>query len=161
MEALPADFFDLLESFLTDNVEFLLVGSFALAAHGISRTTGDMDVWVRPTSENAVLVFRALVRFGAPLAIHGVRAEDFARAGTVYQMGLPPLRIDLLTKPSGVDFEGAWSRRHTANLGPLCVPVIGLADLVRNKVAAGRPKDLLDLELLREAGVDVDGPSSQ
>lgn len=160
MEALPADFFDLLETFLAENVEFLLVGSFALAAHGVSRTTGDMDVWVRPTPENAVTVFRALARFGAPLAMHRIRVEDFARVGTVYQMGLPPLRIDVLTQPSGVDFESAWARRHIVNLGSLAVPVIGLADFVRNKFAAGRPKDLIDLALLREAGVDVEGLSS-
>ena len=161
MDALPADFFDLIETFLSGNVEFLLVGSFALAAHGVSRTTGDMDIWVRPTPENAVAVFQALARFGAPLAMHRIRAEDFARAGTIYQMGLPPLRIDVLTKPSGVDFEGAWSRRHLANLGSLEVPVIGIADFVRNKTAAGRPRDLLDLALLRAAGVDVAGLLSQ
>ncbi len=156
MDSLPADFFDLLEAFLFEGVEFLLVGSFALAAHGVSRATGDMDVWVRPTPENAAVVFRALARFGAPLAMHQIRVEDFARVGTVYQMGLPPFRIDVLTRPSGLDFESAWADRHEVQLGSIVVPVLGLRDFVRNKTVAGRPKDLADLALLREAGADVD-----
>lgn len=157
MDALPVDFADLLEIFVAENVEFLLIGSFALAAHGVSSSTGDIELWVRPTPENGARVFRALAKYGAPLAMHQVDAEDFARLGTVYQMGLPPLRVDVLTAPSGVDFEPAWAERHEVRLGTLTMPVIGLAHLVRNKLAAARPKDLADLALLREAGVDVDG----
>ncbi len=156
MELLPVDFSDVLGCFLEDSVEFLVVGAFALAAHGVSRATGDLDIWVNPTEPNSHRVYRALGRFGAPLAAHAVGVTDFARPGTVYQMGLPPLRIDVLTAPSGVEFPEAWRDRLSVSLGGQAVPVLGLGHLVRNKAAAGRAKDLADLALLREAGVAVE-----
>ncbi len=155
--ALNPDFMDILVAFETEEVEFLIVGAFAMALHGAPRFTGDIDLWVRPDPANAARVHRALARFGAPLATHGVAASDFSVAGAVYQMGLPPRRIDVLTAIDGVAFEDAWIGRVEKVLGGVNLPFLGLVELVRNKRAAGRAKDLLDVELLRELGVDV-GP---
>lgn len=152
------DFVDLLSSFLAEDVAFLLVGAFAVAANGVVRATGDLDVWVRPDEENARRVWRALSRFGAPLSNHRVTATDFAARGTVYQMGLPPMRIDVLTQIDGVEFDEAWDSRIVADVGGLPLAFLGRRELIRNKRAAGRKKDLQDIELLREAGVPIDDP---
>ena len=154
---LNPDFVDILAAFEAEGVEFLVVGGFAMAVHGAPRFTGDIDLWIRPSPENAIRVERALKRFGAPLAAHGVSAKDFASPGGVYQMGLPPRRIDVLTLIDGVAFQDAWSGHVEREVGGVRLAFIGLRELVRNKRAAARPKDLLDIELLREAGVDVDG----
>lgn len=152
------DFVDLLSSFLAEDVAFLLVGAFAVAANGVVRATGDLDVWVRPDEENARRVWRALSRFGAPLSNHRVTVTDFAARGTVYQMGLPPMRIDVLTQIDGVEFDEAWDSRIVAEVGGLPLAFLGRRELIQNKRAAGRKKDLQDIELLREAGVPIDDP---
>ena len=152
------DFVDLLSSFLAEDVAFLLVGAFAVAANGVVRATGDLDVWVRPDEENARRVWRALSRFGAPLSNHRVSVSDFAARGTVYQLGLPPMRIDVLTQIDGVEFDEAWDARIVADVGGLPLAFLGRRELIRNKRAAGRKKDLQDIELLREAGVPIDDP---
>ena len=101
----PADFVDLVQCLREEQVDFVIVGAHAIAAHGSPRATGDLDVFVRPERVNAERVFRALARFGAPVAAHGVKAADFAMPGNVYQMGLPPHRIDLITEISGVSYD--------------------------------------------------------
>ncbi len=143
---------DLLQLFSEHGVEHLVVGAHALAVHGLPRATGDFDILVRASEDNAARVVGALVEFGAPLEAHGVRLEDFAREGTVYQLGLPPRRIDLLTAISGVSFDEAVATRVTARVEGLEVPVIGRAALIANKRATGRQKDLLDVRAL-----DADG----
>lgn len=145
---LNPDFLDLLEAFTKAGVDFIVVGAHALAAHGVVRATGDLDVWVRPSPENAAKVVDALTTFGAPLAQHGASAADFAREGTVYQMGLPPRRIDVLTQISGVTFAEAWRDRTFITLRGSPVAFLGREALLRNKRAAARPKDLLDVDLL-------------
>lgn len=155
--ALNPDFMDILVAFETEKVEFLIVGGFAMAVHGAPRFTGDIDLWVRPSPANAERVHRALGRFGAPLAAHGVAVSDFSVVGAVYQMGLPPRRIDVWTAIQGVAFDQAWNGRVEKELAGVNLPFLGLSDLIRSKRAAGRPKDLLDIELLRELGVDVEG----
>lgn len=147
---LNADFLDLLASLRTHEVEHLIVGAFALAVHGVARATGDIDVWVRPSHANAARVVAAVTAFGAPLEAHGVDADAFVRPGTVYQLGLPPSRIDLLTRIDGVSFDDAWSGRVTATFDGLSVPVLGLAALRTNKAATGRAKDRADLAMLDE-----------
>lgn len=148
---LNEDFLDLLRALLDAHVEFVVVGAHALAAHGLPRATGDLDVLVEPTPENARRVVAALTTFGAPLASHGVSEQDFATEGNVYQIGLPPRRIDVLTSISGVSFEQARGSRIVVELAGLRVPVLGRDALVANKRAAGRPKDLLDAETLEKA----------
>ncbi len=146
----PADFVDLVQCLREESCDFVIVGAHAVAAHGAPRATGDLDVFVRPDAANAARVYRALLRFGAPLAAHGVAASDFATAGNVYQMGLPPNRIDLLTEISGVDFDEAVAETIVGHLGVEEVRCIGLDALIRNKRAAARPKDLADVATLEE-----------
>ncbi len=148
---LNEDFLDLLRALLDAQVAFVVVGAHALAAHGLPRATGDLDVLVEPTAENARRVVAALTAFGAPLASHGVSEQDFATEGNVYQIGLPPRRIDVLTSISGVSFEDARRSRIVVELAGLRVPVLGRDALVANKRAAGRPKDLLDADTLEKA----------
>jgi hypothetical protein len=148
---LNEDFRDLLQELLEAGVDFAVVGAHALAAHGVSRATGDLDVLLRPDPENAARVMRALARFGAPIAAHGVVAEDFAQGGNVYQMGQPPARIDLLTAIDGVSWEEVARGRFYRDLAGLRVPFLGREQLIQNKAATGRAKDALDLVLLEEA----------
>jgi hypothetical protein len=138
------DFLDLLRAFLAADVRFLIVGAYALALHGRPRATGDLDVWIDATSDNADRVMRALADFGAPM--EEILADDFAHPGVVYQIGLPPARIDILTELSGISFDEAWPHRLVRPFGEVEVPFIGRAEFVRNKRATGRAKDLGDLE---------------
>ncbi len=142
---LNEDFRDFFECLEHEHVEYVVVGAHALAWHGLPRATGDIDVLVRPTDENAHRVVAALLRFGAPLADHGVTQVDFATSGNVYQIGLPPRRIDLLTELTGVATDDVFSTRVTARVGALTLPFIGRRALLDNKRATARPKDLADV----------------
>jgi len=142
------DFLDLLRAFIDGKVRFLVVGAYALGVHGRPRATGDLDVWVDPTPENAAQIMKALDAFGAPT--DRVTADEFSRPGIVFQMGLPPVRIDVLTELSGLTFAEAWPSRTQAAFGPLTVDVIGREAFIRNKRATGRARDLGDLEALGE-----------
>ena len=138
------DFNDMLSALSAGGVEFLVVGAHALAAHGRPRATGDLDLWVRPTSENAERVWRSLARFGAPLG--SLTVEDLARPGIVFQIGLPPCRIDILTDLTGLAFADDWADRVRRAFGDVDVDFIGRAAFIRNKRATGRPKDLGDID---------------
>jgi hypothetical protein len=117
-----------------------------MAAHGCPRSTGDIDFWVRSTPENARLVWNALEAFGAPMS--QITVEDFTTPDVVFQIGVAPQRIDILTSVSGVDFDAAWPKRLSADLDGLTAYVIGRDELLQNKLASGRPKDLLDVDIL-------------
>ena len=106
-------------------------------------------MWVEPTPENALRVFEALARFGAPLT--GLHPDDFSKSDLIYQIGMPPTRVGILTSITGVDFAGAWLRRKPADYGDVQAFFIGLEDLIRNKRATGRPVDLVDCEQLEQA----------
>lgn len=142
------DFVEMLSALSEAGADFLLVGAHALAAHGRPRATGDLDIWVRPTHENASRVWAALLRFGAPL--HEISLVDLRTPGVVFQIGLVPSRIDLLTSISGVEFDDAWNNRITISVSGVTIPTIGREDLIRNKLAAGRPRDLADAAELNE-----------
>lgn len=142
------DFRDLLSCFREANVEYVIVGAHALAAHHLPRATGDLDVFVRPSAGNAALVFRALATFGAPLVAHGVTEADLASPGTVYQIGLPPRRVDILTSISAVTFDEAWASHVEVTVHGQSLPFLGKDELIRNKRAAARPKDLVDVAAL-------------
>jgi len=146
---LNPDYRDILSELSAAGADFLLVGAYALAVHGLPRATGDLDIFVRPTRKNAGKVWKALVRFGAPLA--GVSKEDFSRPGKVVQLGVAPGRIDLLTAIDGVDFAEAWASRQEVEVEGLRIPVLGRAALIRNKRASGRPQDLADVKRLEGA----------
>jgi len=142
------DFRDLLHALLDAGARFLVVGAHAMAVHGVPRATGDLDVWVLPDPPNAERVWQALLSFGAPVDGLELSREDFESPGTVVQIGLPPRRIDLLTDVSGLEFEAAWANRTTHRVGDREIPFLGRRDLVHNKRAVGRAKDLADLEIL-------------
>lgn len=140
------DFRDLLRAFVDHDVRFLIVGAYALAVLGRPRATGDLDVWVEPRPDNARRAYDALRLFGAPL--QDLTPHDLATPGVVFQIGLPPLRIDILTAISGVRFARAWPRRQRATFDDVPVAVLGRADFLTNKRATGRIKDLADAERL-------------
>ena len=142
------DFVDLLRTFAEADVRFLIVGAYALAIHAKPRATGDLDVWVEPTPENAHRVIQALTLFGAPL--DQVSEADFARPGLVFQVGLPPRRIDILTELTGLSYSDAWADRATHRVADLDVGFLGRRSLIVNKRATGRAQDLADLESLGE-----------
>jgi hypothetical protein len=139
-----------LESLVEEGATFLIVGAHALAVHGAPRATGDLDIWIRPDFDNAQRVWRALTQFGAPVEALGLRVEDLTNPDTVFQLGIPPRRIDILTEISGVAFEEAWEGRVERDSGTLRLPFLGRSELLRNKAASGRPKDLADLALLED-----------
>lgn len=141
--SLTRDFADLLRAFSDHEVRFLIVGAYALAVHGRPRATGDLDVWIDATPANAVRAMGALRAFGAPLA--DLRDADLATPGVVFQIGIAPIRIDVLTSVSGVAFSEAWPARVSAEFAGIDIPVIGKTHLIANKRALGRPQDLVDV----------------
>lgn len=140
------DFSEILLAFNVHHVEYLIVGAHALAVYGHVRATKDLDVWVRPDYENAQRVLLALSAFGAPLG--DLTRNDLSKAGTIFQIGVPPLRIDVITAIDGVDFADAWPDRFEASFGEVPVLVISRHHLIANKKAAARLQDLADVEHL-------------
>jgi hypothetical protein len=140
------DFVEILSELSAAGAEFLVVGAHALAAHGRPRATGDLDIWIRPTPENAARVWQALSRFGAPLK--DLSVDDLSTPGVVFQIGLAPYRIDILTEISGVSFDEAWPHRIINEFAGQSYAVIGKLELIRNKRAAGRAQDLVDADAL-------------
>ncbi|MCL5966745.1 MAG: hypothetical protein M1550_06025 [Deltaproteobacteria bacterium] len=143
---LNPDFRDILSAFNEERVEFLLVGAYALAVHGIPRATGDIDLWIHRSEDNSRRVWQALANFGAPLA--GRTAEELQTPDVVFQVGVPPNRIDILTSLDGVAFDEAWPARTEVIIDGIRVPVIGRGHFIRNKKAVGRPQDLADVARL-------------
>jgi hypothetical protein len=145
LEMFP-DFRDLLAEFNAHGVEFLVVGAHALAAHGLIRATKDLDLWVRPEPTNAKRVLAALRAFGAPL--WDLTVEDLSGPGLIFQIGVPPIRVDVLTAIDGVQFEDAWAERVAATLGDQPAWLLARHHLIQNKRAAGRDQDLVDVKWL-------------
>jgi len=129
------------------SVEYLVVGAYAMAAHGLPRATGDIDILVRSSPDNAERVMIALSAFGLR---KGVEASDFVKPNLVYQIGFAPCRVDLMTSIDGVTFDEAAAGKIMATLDDLQVPVLGRAELLKSKRASGRPKDLADAAWLEE-----------
>lgn len=146
------DFVEMLCALSDAGADYLVVGAHALAAHGLPRATGDLDIWVRPTPENAERVWAALQQFGAPL--HELTRQDLHSPDVVFQIGVVPNRIDLLTSISGVEFDEAWGKRIIVSVSGVDVPTIGREELIRNKRAAGRPRDLADAAELEGDSTD-------
>jgi len=141
------DFRDLLAEFNAQHVEYLIVGAHALAAHGHVRATQDLDIWVRPDLANAKRVITALRAFGAPL--HDLSEQDLSTPGLIFQIGVEPIRIDVLTVIDGVQFDEAWSQRVHSEFADQPVNLLSREHLIQNKLAAARPQDLADVEKLR------------
>lgn len=140
------DFRDLFAAFNAHGVDFIVVGAHALAVHGHVRATKDLDVWVRAETTNAPRVIAALTTFGAPT--HDLNVDDFSHPGITFQIGIEPVRIDVLTSIDGVRFEDAWSRRISTRYGEVPVSVLSREDLIANKKASARPQDLADVAAL-------------
>jgi hypothetical protein len=145
---LNSDFSDLLRAFLNAGVDFLVVGAHALSVHDRPRATKDLDVWIRPTPDNAARAWRALAAFGAPLDL--LTVEDLIDEDTVYQIGVAPIRIDVLTSITGVTFDEAWPNRIEVERDGMVVPIIGAEEFLKNKEATGRDQDIVDARRVRE-----------
>ena len=145
---LNPDFRDMLLALNDVDADYLVVGAYAVAAHGHPRATGDLDIWVRADVDNAPKVFAALSAFGAPM--DQISEEDFASPSIVFQIGIPPGRIDILTVVSGLDFGSAWNSRMSITMDGITFSVVSRTDLIANKRASGRPKDLADIDALGE-----------
>lgn len=137
------DFRDLLSEFNAAGVEYLVVGAHALAAHGRVRATGDLDVWVKPEAVNATRVLKALAAFGAPIT--DLTVDDLTKPDTIFQIGLPPLRIDVITGIDAVQFDEAWNGRLEVRFSGMSTAVLSIEHLLKNKKAVGRPQDLADV----------------
>ncbi len=146
---LNQDFRDILWCLKNEGVEFIIVGAYALAAHGLPRATGDIDIWIRNDMTNARKIFRALSVFGAPLS--DFTEQDFISPDIVLQLGVEPCRIDILTSIDGVEFDEAWKNKLSVMIDEMEVQVLSKEDLLKNKVAAGRDKDQGDIAWLRKA----------
>jgi predicted nucleotidyltransferase len=127
-------------------VEYLIVGGFAVMKYGEPRYTKDLDVWVHNSPQNSLRVVEALKKFGAPLEHDGITAETFSAKQVVYQIGIAPVRIDVLTEITGVEFPDAWGKRVASTFFGVPVNFISLDDLLTNKRALGRDSDLTDLK---------------
>jgi predicted nucleotidyltransferase len=143
---LNEDYRDMLRVLSEEKVRFVLVGAYALAAHGYPRATMDIDIWVMPSAENVDSVLRALSRFGAPL--HDLTKEDLLKEGTIFQIGVAPRRIDIITAASGLQFETTYQNSISVNIEGIEIRIPSIDDLILNKRAIGRTKDLADAEAL-------------
>ena len=143
---LNPDFRDMLSALCEEKADFLIVGAYALAAHGHPRATGDIDIWIRASEENAKRVWRALMRFGCPL--FDLKLDDLKTPDLIFQIGVEPRRIDIVTSITGVEFDEAWPDRKEIEIEGLKIAAIGRSHLLKNKKAVGRPQDLADVAWL-------------
>jgi len=143
---LNEDYRDILHALNDEKADFLLVGAYAMAVHGYPRATMDIDIWVGPSPVNAAAVLSALEHFGAPL--HDLTKEDLERDDTVFQIGVAPNRIDIITGATGLEFEQALSNSVEADIDGVMLRVLSVGDLIANKRALGRTRDLADVEMM-------------
>ena len=146
---LNQDYKEMLSTLLEEDVKFLLVGAYALAAHGYPRATGDIDIFVQPNETNAEKVYKALVKFGVP--IQDITIEDFSTPGTIFQIGVAPRRIDIINSIDGVSFEDAYKNKVIVKIESLDIPVLSKDDIIKNKNSTGRAKDKLDADTLKNS----------
>ena len=142
------DYKDILLALSDRKVKYLLVGAYAMAAHGFPRSTMDIDLWISPAPENAIITLKALEDFGAPSA--ELTINDLQTEGLIFQIGVAPRRIDILTSIDGLQFDEAYSHSQTIEIEGIPVPVLSVPDLIINKRSTGRTKDLADAEALAE-----------
>ena len=145
---LNEDYRDILQIFSEEKIKFIVVGAYALGVHGIPRATGDIDIFVKPDKENSNKIYNALLRFGAPVA--EISPDDFKDEGVIFQIGVVPRRIDIITSIDGIDFNDTYSDNLMTDVDGIIVPILSARALIKNKEAAGRDKDLLDVKLLKK-----------
>ena len=146
---LNEDYKDMLQTLLNNEVKFLIVGAYALAAYGYPRATGDFDIWVEASAENSRKILSSLASFGTPTS--GLSEKTFMEKGMIFQIGVAPCRIDLITHIDGVDFNNAYPSRTTIVMEGLNLPFISKENLIKNKKSTGRDKDLVDAKYLEES----------
>jgi len=144
---LNKDYKDILVALSSEEAEFILVGAYALAAHGFPRATMDIEIWVNPSPENADHVYAALGKFGAPT--DQISVEDLTKDDTIFQIGVAPRRIDILTNITGVDFKEASKDAVKVDIDGITLNILSTEHLIKNKLATGRPKDIDDVENLK------------
>ena len=142
-----SDFRDLLRSLNAAGVRYLIVGGYAVMVHTEPRYTKDLHIWIEPVLDNARFLMAALAAFGAPVG--AVAESDFTEAEVFFQIGIDPVRIDILTSVTGLEFGSAWARRVTVDFGGVQAPVLSREDLIAAKIASGRPQDRRDAKRLR------------
>lgn len=142
------DYKEMLENLLEQHVEFMLVGAYALAAHGYPRATGDIDIWVKPEKKNSKRIYISLAKFGAPIS--QIKEDEFCEAGIIFQIGVAPRRIDIITSIDGVKYGEADEDKIIVEVEGLEIPVLSIDKLIKNKMATGREKDRLDAILLKK-----------
>lgn len=145
---LAKDFKEFVQLLTKHKAEYIIVGGYAVGIHGYPRFTGDLDIWLNPVEDNAIKVLKAVNEFG--FSSYGLKKEDFTKRGNVIQLGYPPIRIDLLTELDGVAFDDCYKNIELIELNDVILKVISYDDLVKNKKATGRYKDLDDLENLKK-----------
>jgi predicted nucleotidyltransferase len=143
-------FSELLQKLYAEGVEFLIVGGYAVMKYAEPRFTKDLDIWIRNSTENAAKVYAVLAEFGAPLRSDGLAPKDFTSDDITYQIGVAPIRIDVMTRIDGVSFDEAWGRREKDLIAGIEANFISLQDLIRNKEASGRASDVEHLKELRK-----------
>jgi len=144
---LNEDYNEMLQILLDNKVKFLVVGAYAMGAYGYPRATGDFDIWVETSPENAKRVYKSLAEFGAPL--EEVNEKTFCELGIMFQIGVAPRRIDIITKIDGVEFDNAYLQKNQIQIDDLNVPFISKDNLIKNKLSTGREKDKLDVDYLQ------------
>lgn len=145
---LNEDYKEIIQSLLKHRVKFLIVGAYAMGVHGYPRATGDFDIWIEASKVNSEKTFKSLLEFGAPL--REINEDTFGEEGIIFQIGVVPRRIDIITKISGVNFMEAYPERKIVEVEGIKIPFLSMADLIKNKEAAARPKDKLDVKALKK-----------
>jgi hypothetical protein len=145
---LNKDYKEILQLLLEEQVDFILVGAYALGAHGYPRATGDIDIWVKADEINSINIYKALERFGAP--VDQITVNDFASEGIVFRIGVTPRRIDIITRIDGVSFDEADEDKIIVEVENLKLPILSFDKLIQNKLSTGRERDELDVKLLRK-----------
>jgi len=149
-----SDFSDLLRIFNVNGVKYLVIGGYAVIQYAEPRYTKDLDVWISTDESNAEAVYKSLREFGAPL--EELSTKDFSEEGFFFQMGIPPVRVDILMGIPGAKFEDCWQRRNVIEFDGIHVCFIARKDLIATKRASGRPQDLIDVDLLVKAEAEED-----
>ncbi|MEK6564542.1 MAG: hypothetical protein AABZ65_05910 [Candidatus Omnitrophota bacterium] len=145
---LNEDYKEISQILLNNKVKFLVVGAYAMGAYGYPRATGDFDIWVESSSENSKKIYKSISEFGAPLS--GVTKKTFAEKGIIFQIGVAPRRIDIMTLIDGVTFKEAYKTKEIIEIEGLRIPFLSKENLIKNKQSTGREKDKLDANYLRE-----------
>ncbi|MFH1846150.1 MAG: nucleotidyltransferase [Candidatus Omnitrophota bacterium] len=145
---LNEDYKEILQILLNNKVKFLIVGAYAMGAQGYPRATGDFDIWVEPSPENSKKVYNSLAEFGAPLG--QINTETFIKKGIIFQIGVIPRRVDILTFINGVKFDKAYKDKENIKIEGITIPFLSKENIIKNKKATGREKDKLDVKYLRK-----------